>query len=989
MTGTNDAPQLNSIESSALIYTENDGPRTITSSLLLTDFDDVNLESATIQIDQFVLGEDSLDFTAQNGISGHWDSVNGVLTLTGSASLADYQSALRSITYTNSSDHPSTVTRTIRFSVNDGSTDSLVSARDIQLVAVNDEQVLSVNTGITIQENALGNVITSAMLRTDDLDNPNSQLVYTVTNSTSHGTLRLNGVAINNGGTFTQADLDANRVTYDHDGTEQFADAFTFTIDDGLGTSNTSTFAISITPVNDQTPVITSDGGTTIANLNVAENSVHVTTVTATDLDLPSQSLSFSIQGGTDASRFSIDSSTGQLRFLTAPDRENPIDTDGNNTYEVVVQVTDGQLSSTQTIRVTVTDVNEFSISPIADLNAAQNRVAENAAIGTSVGISASAYDSDATTNTVTYSLSNNPNGLFQIDAITGEVTTAVVLDRETLGASHSITVQAQSSDGSIVTRTFVIDLDDQNEFGLSSITDSNSASNFVNENAAIGTAVGITALATDADATNNLVTYSLDDSANGRFSIGSTDGIVRVAGAIDFEQAGSYQITVKAMSLDGSTSTVTYTIVIGDRNDNAPTVGAGQVLSIAENSIVGSSLGTVNASDVDSVGSLQSWQIVTDSSAGGFSINATTGEITTVNSFNFEAASSYTLVVRVNDGANWSANQTVTIHILDVNEAPVAAADSFTIRTDQIVSVSAAGLVGNDFDVDGDTLFPVLVTGAANGTVTIGVNGQLTYTPRPGFFGTDTFQYVASDGQLTSNVVTVTIEVQVAASGNTGSGGSGSSGSNTNNNSNNDSGDNTDSNQGDDNSDPSDTSSGPANVSGPSESQSNSDDNLGSPTHAHQSGTLRHVPGSLNHDSYESVQLMTASQQQSFLSFERQLQGLGNQAISERTESLLLQRNLMADLNQSIVWNHWDSLKTETEQAPTFGNILVGSAGVTAGLFSVGYVMFALRGGVLIASAYSSIPAWRMLDPASLLTQSRTRSASTEGDAVEDLMDV
>ncbi len=179
--------------------------------------------------------------------------------------------------------------------------------------------------------------------------------------------------------------------------------------------------------------------------------------------------------------------------------------------------------------------------------------------------------------------------------------------------------------------------------------------------------------------------------------------------------------------------------------------------------------MGTVNASDVDSVGSLQSWQIVTDSSAGGFSINATTGEITTVNSFNFEAASSYTLVVRVNDGANWSANQTVIIHVLDVNEAPVAAADSFTIRTDQIVSVSTTGLVGNDFDVDGDTLFPVLVTGAANGTVTIGVNGQLTYTPRPGFFGTDTFQYVASDGQLTGNVVTVTIEVQVAASGNTG----------------------------------------------------------------------------------------------------------------------------------------------------------------------------------------------------------------------------
>ncbi len=128
---------------------------------------------------------------------------------------------------------------------------------------------------------------------------------------------------------------------------------------------------------------------------------------------------------------------------------------------------------------------------------------------------------------------------------------------------------------------------------------------------------------------------------------------------------------------------------------------------------------------------------------------------------------------------------------------------------------------------------------------------------------------------------------------------------------------------------------------------------------------------------------------QPSFTSLDRQQQGLANQAVSERTEALLLQRNLMADLTQSIVWNHWDTIKLETEQAPTFGNILVGSAGVTAGLFSVGYVMFALRGGVLIASAYSSIPAWRMLDPASLLTQSRTRNASTDGDAIEEMMDV
>jgi len=56
----------------------------------------------------FVSGEDILAFTDQNGITGSWNGSTGVLTLTGSATLANYQTALRSVTYLNSSDNPST-----------------------------------------------------------------------------------------------------------------------------------------------------------------------------------------------------------------------------------------------------------------------------------------------------------------------------------------------------------------------------------------------------------------------------------------------------------------------------------------------------------------------------------------------------------------------------------------------------------------------------------------------------------------------------------------------------------------------------------------------------------------------------------------------------------------------------------------------------------------------------------------------------------------
>ena len=98
---------------------------------------------------------------------------------------------------------------------------------------------------------------------------------------------------------------------------------------------------------------------------------------------------------------------------------------------------------------ININDLDEFDVSVPTDTDAATNEVDENVAIGTTVGITADAFDLDATNNTITYSLTSNPDGLFQIDANTGVVTTAAAIDRETHGASRSITVQAASSDGS------------------------------------------------------------------------------------------------------------------------------------------------------------------------------------------------------------------------------------------------------------------------------------------------------------------------------------------------------------------------------------------------------------------------------------------------------------------------------------------------------------------------------------------------------------
>ena len=105
----------------------------------------------------------------------------------------------------------------------------------------------------------------------------------------------------------------------------------------------------------DNNPVFTS-----AATANFAENaSGTVLTVQASDADLPAQTLSYSISGGVDAAKFAINATTGALSFVSSPNAESPTDVGANNVYDVIVQVSDGTLTDTQAIAVTVSDLND------------------------------------------------------------------------------------------------------------------------------------------------------------------------------------------------------------------------------------------------------------------------------------------------------------------------------------------------------------------------------------------------------------------------------------------------------------------------------------------------------------------------------------------------------------------------------------------------------------------------------------------------------
>ena len=110
-----------------------------------------------------------------------------------------------------------------------------------------------------------------------------------------------------------------------------------------------------VNPGRNVAPVITSDGGDDTARVTVAENSRSVTTVTATDAE--GTTPAYTLVGGADQGRFTIDPVTGRLSFNEAPDFETPADSDVDNTYVVEVAATDGALSDSQTLFVEVADV--------------------------------------------------------------------------------------------------------------------------------------------------------------------------------------------------------------------------------------------------------------------------------------------------------------------------------------------------------------------------------------------------------------------------------------------------------------------------------------------------------------------------------------------------------------------------------------------------------------------------------------------------------
>ena len=391
-----------------------------------------------------------------------------------------------------------------------------------------------------------------------DADGTNSTITYTLSDDAG------GRFAINNS---TGVVTVANGTLLDHETDTSHTITVLATSADGSTSSQTFTIDVNEVDEFDVGPLSDVNAAVNSVTENAGSGTVVGITANAVDADGTNNTITYTLSDNA-GGRFAIDSSTGVVTVANG----SLLNYEGATSHAITVVATstDGS-SSNVTWTVNLTDVDEFNVTPVNDIDATANSVAENATNGTTVGLTANAVDADGTNSTVTYTLSDNAGGRFAINIASGVVTVAnaSLLNYEN-AASHTVTVVATSADGSTSNQNFTINLSDVDEFDVGPITDINAAANSVTENAANGTAVGITANATDADGTNSAITYSLSDNAGGRFAINSSTGVITVANStlLNYEAATSHTITVLATSADGSTSTQNFTVNLTDANE-------------------------------------------------------------------------------------------------------------------------------------------------------------------------------------------------------------------------------------------------------------------------------------------------------------------------------------------------------------------------------------------------------------------------------------
>ena len=502
-----------------------------------------------------------------------------------------------------------------------GEQESDVATATITVNPVNDPPVLAVNAGLTLDEGTTG-IIAAGLLQTTDPDG--DPITYTAGAVPASGTLSKDGAALESGGTFTQADIDAGKLAYTHNGGETAADSFTFTVSDGEVPLEEATFVITVNPVNDP-PVANAQSVETDEDVSVG--------ITLTGNDPDENPLTYTV--GTGPSHGTLSGTAPDLIYTPSQDWY------GEDSF--TFKANDGTVDSAPaTVSITVNPVND---PPVAD---AESVMMDE---DVSMGITLTGSDPDAE-DVLSYSVVAGPShGTLEGIAPDLIYTPALNYNGED---SFTFKVNDETVDSTPATVTITVNPVNDPPVAVDD-TDSTPEDTPVT--------VDVLANDSDVDAGDALTVASVGSAGNGTITNNGTT--VTYSHNPDYNGSDSFTYTVS----DGNGGSATATVSITVTSINDPPVAVDDAATTDEDVAVDIN---VVANDTDVEDDPLTVTSVTQGTIGAVAINPDgTLKYTPALSLNGDDSFTYT----ISDGNGGNATATVSITVTPVNDPPVALA--------------------------------------------------------------------------------------------------------------------------------------------------------------------------------------------------------------------------------------------------------------------------------------------------------------------------
>ena len=469
---------------------------------------------------------------------------------------------------------------------------------------------------------------------------------------------------------------------------------------------------------------------------SVAENSGGGTNVgapvTATDID-SGDTLTYTLEGGMDASSFSIVSTSGQIRTRSGV----TYDYETTPSYTVIVKANDGNGGTdTVTVMIDLTDVNEPPLPPAAP------RVTATPGTTDSLTVRWSAPSNTGRPDISSYDLQYREGTSGSWTGPQNETgTSATITGLTAAPTAYRVQVRATNSDGTGPWSP-------SGRIRTAPPPPVNNPPRAVDDAAETpeDTPVTISVLGNDSDPDRDtLAVVEVSAPTHGTAVVADTGEVVYTPEP-DFH--GTDRFTYVVGDGSGLTARAAVTVTVLPVND--PPLAVDDAADTTEDTPI-----TIDVLGNDSDVEGDALAVVEASAPTHGTAVADTGAVVYTPEPDFHGTDSFTYVV--GDGSGLTAQAAVTVTVLPVNDPPLAGDDAEDTPEDTPVTIS---VLGNDSDPDGDALTVVEVSAPTHGTARLTDTGEVVYTPEPDFHGTDSFTYLVGDGSgLTARAaVTVTV---------------------------------------------------------------------------------------------------------------------------------------------------------------------------------------------------------------------------------------